>query len=57
MSQCIVPDTFNGVRRSHSDDLVEVFHGYATPTTACGFHATYYMPEVSRARAETERQS
>jgi len=25
---------------NHSEDTVNVFHGYATPTTLCGFHAS-----------------
>ena len=52
--KCIVPDLLRGVRMHHSDDLTEVHHGYATPTLVCGFHATYYMPEVAEARKAEE---
>ena len=51
-STCMVPDVLRGVRMSHSDDLVEVWHGMDTPAIACGFCATYYLPEVFEAHRE-----
>lgn len=52
--KCIVPDVVNAVTMHHSADLVEVYHGYATPSLACGFHASYYMGEVNAARRALE---
>lgn len=50
--QCMVPDVLRGVKMSHSGDTVEVWHGLDTPAVACGFHATYYAPEVFAAHME-----
>lgn len=44
--RCMVPDVLRGVRTSHSDDVVEVWHGMDTPAVGCGFHATYYTSEL-----------
>lgn len=53
-AKCIVPDQLRGVKMHHSDDLVTVFYGAADgPLTACGFHATYYLPECYEAARET----
>jgi hypothetical protein len=52
MSACIVPDMLRGVRMSHSDDLVTIYHGSTEPITACGFHVAYYLPEVYEAARE-----
>ena len=48
-SACVVPDILRGVRMSHSEDVVEVWHGRETPARACGFHAKYYAYEVFEA--------
>ena len=55
MSACIVPDMLRGVRMSHSDDLVTIYHGSTEPITACGFCATYYLQEVYRCAREAGR--
>lgn len=49
---CVVPDVLRGVRMSHSDDLVAVWHGYDEPALACGFHAQHYAQEVYAAHRE-----
>lgn len=49
---CIIPDLWHGVKMSHSDDLVTIYHGSTEPIIACGFHARYYLPEVYRAARE-----
>lgn len=51
-ARCVIPDVLHGVRMSHSDDLVTIYHGSTEPITACGFHARYYLPEVYRAARE-----
>lgn len=55
-ARCMVPDVLRGVKMSHSGDLVEVWHGMDTPAVACGFHATYYAPEVFEAHREAAAQ-
>jgi hypothetical protein len=62
-TRCMVPDTLRGVKMSHSDDAVTVWHGAsrtntvtgevtALPALACGFCATYSSDELYRAHAE-----
>lgn len=38
---------------NHSDDLVEVYHGCATPALVCGYHATYWPELVHTAAHKT----
>ena len=52
VTKCVVPDVLRGVKMSHSDDRVTIFHGSTEPIIACGFHATYYLPEVYEAARE-----
>jgi hypothetical protein len=48
MSDCMIPNPLRGVKMSHSDDVVEIYHGHTEPAVACGFHARYYLDEVFR---------
>jgi hypothetical protein len=51
-ARCVIPDLWHGVKMSHSDDLVTIFHGSTEPVTACGFCVRYYLPEAYRAYRE-----
>lgn len=31
---------------THSDDMVDVYHGSTTPTRLCGFHASWRLNTV-----------
>jgi len=53
-TNCIVPDVLRGVRMSHSDDTVTIYHGTTRPVVACGFHAKYYLAEVYEAARTQE---
>lgn len=48
-ARCMIPDVLRGVKMHHSDNLVEVWHGLATPAVGCGFHAAYYSAELFEA--------